>query len=252
MEYKKGFYESVTSRAIPTANIIAATLSQFIEVDCVVDVGSGDGAWIANFATYFKANKFIAIDLPGNDFKMIKNTSPKIELQETDFEIDPFPLKEESSLTIFVEVIEHISFTQSVKVLDNVLRNSTFLIFSGAVSGQGGTNHINEKPFGYWFALIEQSGFVRLDILRPILQNTEMKIPHYYKNNICLFYNPNKLAGSDLSVNWEGLLHIKQVSPNDLRSIQLKARQSILRHVPVKFVSKMAQFHNWIFSLKYN
>ena len=250
MEYKKDFYNSVTDRATVTAKMIATELGRFIEVKSIVDVGSGDGTWIVNFSECFEAEKCVAIDLPSNDFEIIKKSKRDILLQKIDFEVDPYPLKEAFDLTIFVEVIEHITFTQSIKVLDNVLKNSTLLIFSGAVSGQGGTNHINERPFAFWFKMIEESGYVRLDLLRPILREHEKEVPHYYRNNICLFYNPSRLAGSEITVEWEGLLKLNQVSPRDLRSLSIKSRQSVLRLLSAKYVSKIAQVHNKVISLR--
>jgi hypothetical protein len=56
------------------------------------------------------------------------------------------------------------------------------VVFSAAVPGQGGQNHINEQWPSYWKKKFEENGYYFNDIIRPLIwMNDNIRI-HYRQN----------------------------------------------------------------------
>lgn len=73
----------------------------------------------------------------------------------------PLDLQEKFDLVICLEVVEHISRDFEEIVFDNIVRHmSKYLLFSGAIVGQQGTGHINERPESHWFWQLIKRGLV--------------------------------------------------------------------------------------------
>ena len=62
------------------------------------------------------------------------------------------------------------------------------MLFSAAVPGQGGTNHINEQWPSYWSNLFRNENFEVIDLLRGMIWD-DVWIPYWYRQNILLFLN---------------------------------------------------------------
>ena len=43
------------------------------------------------------------------------------------------------------------------------------VVFSAAIPGQGGVNHINERPQSYWIDKFSTFDFIAFDVTRPLL-----------------------------------------------------------------------------------
>ena len=63
---------------------------------------------------------------------------------------------------------------------------SDLVLFSAAIPGQGGTNHVNEQWPEYWAAMFANNSFVCFDVLRPCLWSRE-KCKWWYIQNALLF-----------------------------------------------------------------
>jgi hypothetical protein len=61
-------------------------------------------------------------------------------------------------------------------------------VFSAAIPGQGGVNHINEQPPKYWVEKFWRRGFVPLEVLRPAIINEPNMYP-WLKQNLIVFMN---------------------------------------------------------------
>jgi|SaaInlV_100m_DNA_2_1039680.scaffolds.fasta_scaffold10162_2 hypothetical protein len=65
-------------------------------------------------------------------------------------------------MSFSIEVAEHILPEKSKVLVDNLcLSSDKYIIFSAAPPGQGGTGHINEKPFVEWEEMFANNGFYR-------------------------------------------------------------------------------------------
>jgi hypothetical protein len=101
-------------------------------------------------------------------------------------------------LAVCLEVAEHLPASSAEAFVKFLTGLAPVVLFSAAIPGQGGTNHINEQFLSYWVKLFSQSGYHPLDVIRPIIWNDE-RVPFWYRQNIILFAN-------DSDETWSGLL----------------------------------------------
>jgi SAM-dependent methyltransferase len=243
MTYNKMFYDSVEQRASKAASEIACIFRNYFEVNNIKDVGCGSGIWIREFEKIFRFEKLTGYDLEsGVIIANSKNREDKIEFLPIDFEKDKLKLKN-TDLTLFLEVAEHLTPTTALKVIEEICRTSKYVIFSGAIKGQGGTNHINEQSAYYWIKKFEDNDFVAIDLFRETIKDME-KIPFYYRNNIFLFINNDEFKKIIISNSIKELelfnLKINSELPiKDYRNIVQKILYKILSKVNYKIVNKI-------------
>jgi hypothetical protein len=85
-----------------------------------------------------------------------------------------------------MEVAEHLSARRAPAFVTELCSLSDFVLFSAAIPGQGGTNHVNEQWPQYWAAMFANNSFVCFDVLRPCLWSRE-KCKWWYTQNALLF-----------------------------------------------------------------
>jgi hypothetical protein len=89
-------------------------------------------------------------------------------------------------LVMSLEVAEHLSEGRASSFIDELCSLGDLILFSAAVPGQGGVDHINEQWPAYWNALFRKCGFHCFDILRSkIWGNTAVE--RWYAQNAFLF-----------------------------------------------------------------
>ena len=72
------------------------------------------------------------------------------------------------------------------KICKKLAALSDLILFSAAITHQGGTNHLNERPLQYWNELFKKEGFYCFDILREKLWDNP-DIEWWYRQNIAIF-----------------------------------------------------------------
>jgi hypothetical protein len=69
-------------------------------------------------------------------------------------------IDEKYDMSFSIEVAEHILPESSQTFVDNLcFSSSKFVVFSAAPPGQGGTGHINERPFEEWKDMFRKNDF---------------------------------------------------------------------------------------------
>jgi hypothetical protein len=104
------------------------------------------------------------------------------------------------------EVAEHLTKSRAEGLVGDLTRLTDVVLFSAAIPGQGGTDHVNEQYLGYWVALFEAKGFVMLDVLRPQIWNNP-RCDWTYRQNAVLFAKENNPIVANLLVP-SGVDHI--------------------------------------------
>jgi hypothetical protein len=104
----------------------------------------------------------------------------------------PFDLRsgifecERKDLALCLEVAEHLPMRSADQLVRSLVKASPIVMFSAAVPGQGGTDHINEQWPSYWRKKFANHGYEPVDGIRPrILQNP--KVEWWYRQNIMVF-----------------------------------------------------------------
>lgn len=113
-----------------------------------------------------------------------RNEFQKLDLNSK-FSLD---LKQKYDLAICLEVAEHLDKIWADNLIHQLTLASDVVLFSAAIPGQGGDNHVNEQWQSYWIHKFQNKGYVCLDIIRPQIWHHK-KVMYCYKQNIFMFVN---------------------------------------------------------------
>lgn len=147
----------------------------------ILDVGCGLGNWIE------VAKKLGVEHVTGVDGDYVNRALLKIaasEFVERDLTKE-FDLEKKYDLVISLEVAEHLPESSAAGFVKSLTRHSDVIMFSAALPGQGGQNHINEQWPHYWQMHFEDNGFEMIDFFRFKIWNNE-RIEHWYRQNLFL------------------------------------------------------------------
>jgi len=187
------------------ANEVVPFVLQLLRPESIVDVGCGIGTWLK----VFEDNGIS--DVLGIDGGYVDKSLLKIDKDKfVDCDLEKFyDLDRKFDLAISFEVAEHLSIESAdifVKTLTNL---SETVIFSAAITNQGGQNHINEQEPYYWIEKFEKEGYKLFDVLRPVFWDNQ-KVDSWYRQNMLLFTKNlvlNKKLDSLESFGGKHLIH---------------------------------------------
>ncbi len=162
-----------------SASIVAPIIIDLLQPQSVVDVGCGLGDWLSVFQEN-GVKKILGID--GNWLNVQKLYVDKKHLLTHDLTL-PLTLQNKFDLAICLEVAEHLSVTTADILVNSLVQLSNNIIFSAAVPGQGGQNHINEQWPKYWQEKFQNKGYTFYDAIRPLIWDNE-NIKPWYRQNI--------------------------------------------------------------------
>lgn len=188
------------------AEIVVPLIQELFRVKSVLDVGCGTGTWLRIF------NEYGITDFLGLDGSYVNHNQLVISpshFKEADL-TKPFDLQRKFDLVICLEVAEHLPETSADDLVASLCKHGERIIFSAAIPGQGGQNHINEQWTSYWYLKFLQYGFVRYDTLRPKIWNNE-NVDVWYRQNMFVFvkeklssvHNPNEMMTEIHPSYWE-------------------------------------------------
>jgi len=180
--YDEKYYKKHQDGSYKSAQIILKFIHGITNFQTLIDYGCGMGTW-GSAAKSLGISHYVGIDQNSYDpTYMLIESSDYIQqdLQE------PIDIASKFDLAICVEVAEHVPKDKSDILLNNVCQNSEVVLFSAALTGQGGTGHINEQPCSYWIQKFRTRGYLPVDFIRSFFWNEE-QIEIWYRNN-CILY----------------------------------------------------------------
>lgn len=147
----------------------------------ILDVGCGLGNWIQ------VAKKMGINDITGVDGSYVNRSLLKINVEEFVEKnlTEPFDLGRKFDLAICLEVAEHLPESSANGLIQSLTLHADVIMFSAALPGQGGQNHINEQWPKYWQKIFNNHGFEMIDFFRPKIWNNA-KIERWYRQNLFL------------------------------------------------------------------
>jgi SAM-dependent methyltransferase len=165
-----------------------------------VDFGCGTGHWLAGLKRLVPD-----IDVLG------LNTSARSEagrcLPDEEFSFADLTasidLGRKFDLSICMEVVEHLPSSAANTIVESITRHSDVVLFSAAIPGQGGLDHVNEQWPAYWIERFRARDFACFDRIRPLVWQND-GISTWYRQNIMLFMRAPRtppMTGDD----WRGL-----------------------------------------------
>ncbi|MDX2229162.1 MAG: methyltransferase domain-containing protein [Leptolyngbyaceae cyanobacterium bins.349] len=177
------FTHSPESYNTKSAKEVVPVIVDLLNPKSVVDVGCGIGTWLS----IFKENGIN--DVLGIDGEYVDRNLLYQHIDAKDFIAydltKEITLNRKFDLVISLEVAEHIPEECADKFINTLVSLGDFILFSAAIPGQGGENHINEQWPTYWQEKFNDLGFEVYDFLRLSLWSNE-NIEWWYKQNIFL------------------------------------------------------------------
>lgn len=148
----------------------------------VLDVGCGQGIWLREFKRNGVTRAL------GMDGDYVDRNRLAIEVDEflaVDLE-RPLPVAEPFDLAVCLEVAEHLSENAAGALVASLTSAAPVIVFSAAIPGQRGTNHINLQWPEYWAARFRDAGFLAFDPIRPrVRSNAAVEL--WYRQNLVIY-----------------------------------------------------------------
>lgn len=200
------------------AEIILPYLFEYYKPNSIVDVGCGLGSWLA-----------VAKTMGVDDIVGVESLNARID----ELFIDPLVIVRKNldeklvlnrtfDLALCLEVAEHLNKSSADAIVSSLVSLAPAIVFSAAVPGQGGQNHLNEQWPEYWQEKFKTHGYSAFDIFRNKFWNDDNVDPWYRQNMVLYLRNSltvNKLE--PLAERLPALLH-----PDIFSRIIIEARKN--------------------------
>ena len=186
IEYDSAFYDKVAETARSSARHIVPIIIASLKPKSVIDIGCGTGTWLS----VFEENGIF--DFLGVDANFIPRDALEIpSAKYLTFDLSlPFKCERKFDLVISLEVAEHLPAHCAESFVASLIHLGSAVLFSAAIPGQGGTNHVNEQWQDYWAGLFGLHNYVPVDFLRGIVwENRE--VAWWYSQNALLYCERN-------------------------------------------------------------
>lgn len=192
--YSSTFYASTRQLALSSAGVVLPMVYDLMHPltpASVVDIGCGDGAWLS------VAGKRGMPRLLGVDGSYVQRGD--LLIAPTQFHAADLRtsagVNGRFDLAMCLEVAEHLPASRADSLVKELTDLAPVVLFSAAIPGQGGTEHINEQWPTYWAQKFASRGFACVDALRPKLMPLPTQtVAWWYAQNLLLFVREDRLA----------------------------------------------------------
>jgi len=187
--YSVDFFAAQVDGSARSAAVVAPLVLSLLPVNSVIDVGCGVGPWAAAFLAngvsdvwgvdgdYVERSQ---LRIPPDRF-LAKDLSRTLDLGRT------------FDLAVCLEVAEHLPELRARGLIGDLTAMASCVLFSAAVPGPTGTNHINPQYLPYWIKLFAERGFQAMDPFRPLIWGND-NVEWFYQQDIVLFAGPGHPA----------------------------------------------------------
>ena len=230
-EYSATFFDYIEQGSIRSARAIVGPLAGQLKPASVLDVGCGRGLWLREWKNA-GVERVFGIDGHYVDRLCIAAD----EFKAVDLSL-PFDLGQRFDLVMSVEVAEHLPPASAQGFVRSLIAHGDCILFSAATVGQGGTDHINERPLGYWRGLFAAEGYECFDCARPLVAD-DPSIEPWYRYNTLLYVHESRVAGLPQAIKATHVLHSAPL--RDYESAGWKCRKLVLRAMPRPVVTWLA------------
>jgi SAM-dependent methyltransferase len=200
----------------------------------VLDVGCGQGAWLAVWQQHGVDDVF------GVDGSYV-DRSRLLFAPECFYAHDlqqPFDLGRRFGLVECLEVAEHLPEASASTLVDSLVRHGEVIVFSAAPPGQGGHDHVNERSYDYWRALFRRHGYLACDYLRPRILD-DAAVDPWYRYNTLLYLSRDALARLPAELSASLIPDERRVP--DLSPLGYRIRKQLVRALPVALMTALAR-----------
>jgi SAM-dependent methyltransferase len=236
--YDATFFRNVEDGAMSSAEVVLPIVQQHLAVRSIVDFGCGNGVWL-NVWKRLGAERVQGLDGSWVDLRTLWIDTA--EFTQADLS-QPVDLHRTFDLVQSLEVAEHIPNASAEVFIDNLVRHGRQILFSAAVPGQLGVQHVNERPYGYWRDLFAKRNYVLLDAIRPVVRHVPA-VKWWYRYNTFLYVEKSHLA--TLGTNTIDSLIEESACVPDIAPWWCRAGRCLTRLLSVRDSTRVA---NWFLS----
>lgn len=173
--YPRDLYAQSREGVKSSAAVVAPRLIDLFSPASVIDVGCGEGHWLAEFAA--RGCTVTGVDGP--------HVEPDCDFIVHDLE-QPLRLDQRFDLALCLEVAEHVSPARAPAFVAELCTLAPTVVFSAAIPGQGGSGHVGEAWPAYWAGLFAENGYPGTGALRwPMWMDQRVK--DWYRQNLLVF-----------------------------------------------------------------
>ncbi len=185
--YNAEYYaETVAEAATASADVMASSIVSDLAPNAVFDVGCGTGALLAALGR---------LGCPGFGVEYSKAAlrycrEQNLDVTRFDIENDRYENPRDFDVAVSMEVAEHIPESRADRYLDLLAGAGRAVVFTAAPPGQGGNDHVNERPAAYWIAKFADRGFQLNDELTRSWHDHWRRSEHvrsWYYQNLMVF-----------------------------------------------------------------
>lgn len=192
--YTGAFFDEITPLAFASARVVVPFVHDLVRPRSVVDVGCGAGAWLA---VWYEQGVEDGLGLDGDYVDTTRLHIPADEFRAVDLERPPSPDRR-FDLAMSVEVAEHLAPAAADGFIALLTTLAPVVLFSAAIPGQGGVEHVNEQWPAYWAQRFAAQGFEPYDIVRPRVWG-DPAVASFYAQNLLIFAHPDAPAAATLA-----------------------------------------------------
>lgn len=232
-QYDTLFYEYQRAGSARSARALLPHVINVLGIDSVLDVGCGAGGWLAAYRD-LGISDHIGVDGDYVDRSMLLVDAARFLPRDI---AASFDLARRFDLVQCLEVGEHVPSAASATLVDNIVKHGKRVLFSAAVPGQGGEDHINEQPYEFWRKLFAERGYRLFDFVRPRIQDNDAIEP-WYRYNV-LFFAHDDLTG-ELPPAVAAARVPDEMPVKDFSAAGYRLRKALVRALPPKAVSALA------------
>ena len=183
--YNSEFFESLFKTASSSAPFIGKYIYHNFKPKTVVDIGCGSGE-ILKVLTSLGGIECLGIEGPW--IQSYQERFSNIQFADLNGFI---PLRKKFDVAICLEVAEHLEERSASTLISTLTASSDIIVFSAAIPGQSGTDHINLKYPDYWAKHFWNKGYaLYLDPRKDFLKN--FNIAPWYQQNTLVFRKMNE------------------------------------------------------------
>ena len=188
--YDRQFYEDLRDGSRRSAEIVLRHVFSLLgRPGSIVDFGCGIGTWIA------AARDLGVPEVLGLDGDYVEQDMLEVDrsaFRPTDLE-HPVSLNRKFDMAMSLEVAEHLPADRAAGFVADLTAAAPVVLFSAAVPGQQGDDHVNEMWQHRWAELFLERGWRVADAIRPKIWMDE-RVSWWYVQNTFLFAHPNAVA----------------------------------------------------------
>jgi SAM-dependent methyltransferase len=189
--YSEFFFRRQQVGSAASASVVVPLFLSLFKVSSVVDVGCGTGTWVKTFVEHGVSD---CLGVDGDYVPRGLLAIPQERFSPKDL-TQPMDLGRRFDAVCCLEVAEHLPPDIAESFVTELVTLAPLILFSAAVPGQGGTDHINEQWQSYWADKFASHGYVTVDCIRPhIFNNASVEV--WYRQNTLVFCTPERCPAS--------------------------------------------------------